>query len=450
MGEAVVLHGGAGGLDSSDVTAKREHVLQGYTALTADSNDDPAEGTMQRQGAYTTPASMVTDSNQMYIRIPMGAYLVPTTAGLPEVNIPLATLANLLGVDPAKMLKTLTVAGKQGQIEDRGSYIDGDGVWYYGDGGFMVSQIPPGYYGGGNGSGKTNVNTKRESIVAALGLNPDFWLDNSSIMGIQGRVPRWVCTTGDIISAWNGEGHAYDDPYAGRGRGIVVRLADGHRIEKASWVFLPSPNLQPWNIRENVNINNVVGTMKDYSVGRVVFNGATFDGTLALGVADKGFDYNGTYYARRYLDNYAYTGIWGGGINFYMSTAMTAVRGRYIGCALTASINLTPFSRIVIDYRAQGTIQNNPYIALKVFISRASAIIRNHSTTPEGWKIDDLGVVLAEGSNAASQNGGQMTIDVRGVNEHAFIAFGAMADIAGSNSNLFAGSMQITKIEFFN
>lgn len=449
MGEAVVLHGGAGGLDSSDVTARQEHVLQGYTALTADSNDEPAEGTMQRQGAYTTPASMVTDSNQMYIRIPMGAYLVPTTAGLPEVNIPLATLANLLGVDPAKMLKTLTVAGKQGQIEDRGSYVDGDGVWYYGDGGFMVSQIPPGYYGGGNGSGKTNVNTKKEAIVAALGLNPDFWLDNSSIMGIQGRVPRWVCTTGDIISAWGGEGHAYDDPFAGRGRGIVVRLADGHRIEKASWVFLPSPNLQPWNIRDGVNINGTVGTLKDYSAGRTVFNGATFDGTLVLGVANRGFYYNRDFYSYRYTDNYSYSGVWGGGMNFNLTTGLNNIRGKWLGCVFSESINMTPFSSVVVHYQFAGHVQNRPVLQFCVYLGRASDMQRDGAIDDDGTKLNVMRTILGYRTNGLEFSG-QITIDTRNVNEHVYVLFGASCNIGNSNNDQLWGQLRITKIDFVN
>ena len=448
MGEAVVLHGGAGGLDSSDVTAKREHVLQGYTALTADSNDDPAEGTMKRQGAYTTPASMVTDSNQMYIRIPMGAYLVPTTAGLPEVNIPLATLANLLGVDPAKMLKTLTVAGEQGQIEDRGSYIDGDGVWYYGDGGFMVSQIPPGYYRDGNGNGKTNVNTKKEAIVAALGLNPDYWLDNFSTMGIQGKVPRWVCTTGDIISAWGGEGHAYDDPFAGRGRGIVVRIPNMHRIEGANWVFLPIPNLQPGNIRKDVNVAGVTGTLPDLSTGREVFNGATFDGALVSGVADRGFYYNGEFYSYKLADNYCYSGIWGGGMNFNLSSGNLTNRDRWVGCVFTESINMSPFSKITIDYWFDGTVQQNAYMEFSVRLGRASTIQREGGLNPDGSRVHVIRDIVGYGNNGSSLSG-QISIDTRNVNELVYVLFGAKCGTA-SNSSQIWGQLRISKIVFVN
>ncbi len=389
-----LINKGGGGVQSEDVTALKSEVLAGKTALTADSNDETIQGTMP----LLSPNS---DMPHVMMCFDRGAGDYWGKGGV--IDSPMHGRGVIVSMRPEDL--------KKYALDDRAV--------------FVYMPVP---------------DLRSENIRA-----------DKNIAKIQGGIPIWDIRSsgwGDVMYAWADQGHVWDHPIAGRG--ICSKIPNGHIIEGANWVFLKAPTILPENVRAGTPFLNIVGTLVDYGAGGTAFNGATFDGTLALGVADKGFDYNGTYYARRYLDNYAYTGVWGGGINFYMSTAMTAVRGRYIGCALTASINLTPFSRIVIDYRAQGTIQNNPYIALKVFVSRASAIIRNHSTTPEGWKIDDLGVVLAEGSNAASQNGGQMTINVSGINEHAFIAFGAMADIAGSNNNVFAGSMQITKIEFFN
>ena len=45
--------GGADGSGSSDVTASRMHVVNGYTAITSDSNDEPGIGMMIDQGATT-------------------------------------------------------------------------------------------------------------------------------------------------------------------------------------------------------------------------------------------------------------------------------------------------------------------------------------------------------------------------------------------------------------
>ncbi len=523
MGIGLLEQGDGAGVGSDDVTARREHVLAGYSAVTADSDDEAAEGTIPNKEPYTDAESIVADNAQMYVRLLPGAYLRPTSTGRPEIIIHLdkvaATLgvdasrmvesltiarrkgqivdrgeggqvsfaqgredwaqriwatfrdgwyhrpthpeghesyiyitfdqlANLLGIDQSKMLKSLTLAGRQGNIEDRGSYIDGDGVWYYGDGDFMVSQIPPGYYRDGNGNGKTNVNTKKEAIVAALGLNPDYWLDNFSTMGIQGKVPRWVCTTGDIISAWGGEGHAYDDPFAGRGRGIVVRIPNMHRIEGANWVFLPIPNLQPGNIRKDVNVAGVTGTLPDLSTGREVFNGATFDGALVSGVADRGFYYNKDFYSYKLADNYGYSGVWSGGMNFNLSSGNLTYRDKWVGCVFTKSINMSPFSKITVDYWFDGTIQEHAYLGFVIYLGRASTIARDSAIEDDGTKIHVIRDVVAFGNNGLSFSG-QITIDTRNVNEFVYVLFGARCGTDNNNSQIW-GQLRISKIVFVN
>ena len=46
MGQAILLKAGGGGSGSSDVTALSSQVLEGRTAITRDSGDEPATGTM--------------------------------------------------------------------------------------------------------------------------------------------------------------------------------------------------------------------------------------------------------------------------------------------------------------------------------------------------------------------------------------------------------------------
>ena len=357
MAKALLVGSGSSGIDSSDVTAKRENVLQGYRTVTADSNDEVVEGTItsintgannnrvNKSASYGIDNWTDTNNPIFYIDLAHGnAYynrydgrphvcidadkLGNTTAdkvlagstftskngvsmsgtmanrgnGMnavefinahweskfvarmeqgyysqngqwkPYVAIPYAVLANVAGVDPAKMLKSLTIAGRQGQIEERGSYIDAVGVWYHGASGNLVGQIPPGYYGADNGNGKTNVNIKKQDIVNTLGLNPDLWLDTFQTMGIQGKIPRWVSAS-HVISAVNNEGFVWDDDTgANRGRGIVSKIAKGQYIENADWVFLSSPNLYPQNVVKDININGVTGTrdfadkVNDYTV----------------------------------------------------------------------------------------------------------------------------------------------------------------------------------------
>lgn len=192
------------------------------------------------------------------------------------------------------------------------------------------------------------------------------WQTATSVHGVkfEGAIPRWVCNTGDVISAVDNNGFAWDDATgANRGRGVVTKIPNGHYIQGAQYVFLPSPNLYPWNIREGVNIHGIVGTMKDSNAGRVVFNGATFDGTLVSGVANKGFILAGI---GRYLNlktaEYGYKGIVDGGLKF---TNGFAYNTRFksapdVGCVLSNSVNLTPFRFIkfglkFLTFRGDGT-----------------------------------------------------------------------------------------------
>lgn len=362
----------------------------------------------------------------------------------PYVAIPYAVLANVAGIDPAKMLKSLTIAGRQGQIEERGSYIDAVGIWYYGAGNNLVGQIPPGYYGADNGNGKTNVNIKKQDIVNTLGLNPDLWLDTFQTMGIQGKIPRWICNTTDIFETT--QGFAYNDATNGRGQGVVMAIKNGHKIENANWIFLRMPDLLPHNIRQGVNLGGVVGTMPDYSTGRTVFNGATFDGVLVSGVATKGFSYNGVYYAYNIQSGYGYGGIYGGGMNLQVTTTYPTLRSRRIGCVLSQSINVTPFRQIVVYYRSVANIQGSPYVSLEAHIIRASA---RGQEQIGGQLVDTVDVIRQGNASPAINREGQIVLNVGDINEQVFLSFGAFCN-QNNAGDIFSGAVQITQIDFLN
>ena len=362
----------------------------------------------------------------------------------PYVAIPYAVLANVAGIDPAKMLKSLTIAGRQGQIEERGSYIDAVGIWYYGAGNNLVGQIPPGYYGADNGNGKTNVNIKKQDIVNTLGLNPDLWLDTFQTMGIQGKIPRWICNTTDIFETT--QGFAYNDAANGRGQGVVMAIKNGHKIENANWIFLRMPDLLPHNIRQGVNLGGVVGTMPDYSTGRTVFNGATFDGVLVSGVATKGFSYNGVYYAYNIQSGYGYGGIYGGGMNLQVTTTYPTLRSRRIGCVLSKSINVTPFRQIVVYYRSVANIQGSPYVSLEAHIIRASA---RGQEQIGGQLVDTVDVIRQGNASPAINREGQIVLNVGDINEQVFLSFGAFCN-QNNAGDIFSGAVQITRIDFLN
>lgn len=270
----------------------------------------------------------------------------------------------------------------------------------------------------------------------------------SSQYGIKfgGNIPRWICTTGDVISAVNGEGFAWDDSYAGRGRGIVMKIPNKHFIQDANYAFLASPNLYPQNIRAGVNINGITGTMPDYSTGRTVFNGATFDGVLVSGVATKGFSHNGVYYAYVLQSGYGYGGIYGGGMNLQISTGYPALRSRRIGCVLSQSINITPFRQIVVYYRSVANIQGSPYVSLEAHIIRASA----RGQVQIGDQLVDTVDVIRQGTASPVINReGQIVLNVGDINEQVFLSFGAFCN-QDKTGDVFSGAVQIVRIDFLN
>lgn len=466
MAKAILMKGGRGGVSSDEVNARREHVVKGYTALTADSNDEPAEGLIEDRGAGAVAAFAIGRedwNHQIWATFRNGWYHRPPHPEGHEayIFITYEALANLLGVDPSKMLQTLNVADRQGQIKeiDTGAnnfsfnksndygidfgkgvfYIDlahGNAYYYRGDGhphtcidaeklgNTTADKVLPGntftskngvnvqgtmksvdtaddgfnknksnvygidgfgrfyidlahgnaYYHRGDGSPHTCIDANRLGNADANSLLEGVSATSEKGIKFWGGIKRWICTTGDVISANNGDGHAWDDIYAGRGRGIIVGIKNRHYIQGAGWVFLPSPNLQPWNIRENVDVNGVIGTMVDYGAGGVPFNGATFDGRLLTGVANKGFILRGI---GRYLNlkniNYGYQGIVDGGLKFIngFSENTRFKSAPYIGCVFVNSVNLTPFRFIkfgfkVFTFRGDGTGSQPARIELEV------------------------------------------------------------------------------------
>ena len=377
MAEAILMSGGVGGVSSDDVTATKNQVLQGVTALTSDSDDEPIQGT-----------------------IPVRGYKGPDS---PEFG-------------------------------------------YYPTEGGYITRLEEGYYQKG-GNYKPYVIVPTPKVKQAVNYHPEKTLSDTATCGEQGQIPIWSPSSGDVVLAnvsHSGQGFAFDMP--GVGRCIVVGIKNGAYIYGANYVALPSPNLLPHNIRQNVNINGITGTMPDYSTGRTVFNGATFDGLLASGVAAKGFYANGTYYAYNIQSGYTYGGIYGGGMNLQLTTDSPALRSRRIGCVFLQSINVTPFRQIVVYYRSAANIQGAPYVTLEAHVSRASV---RGQVNVSGAIVDTIDVIRKDTASPAINREGQIVLDVSAINEHIFLSFGAFCNQDSAN-DIFAGAVQITRVDFLN
>ena len=308
------------------------------------------------------------DCTEMWLYPAEGGYVVRLKEGYyhassgyqPYLIAPTALVKSTVNYHPEKTLSDTTTCGEQGQIKmvdtKLNNYTNNQAMFIGMDTsrGKLVMGLGHGnayYYRDDN---KPHVETDALNFGTAGSDSVLQGQTATSQIGIKfgGTIPRWICTTGDVITAHNvssyGQGFAWDDVHAGRGRGIVVGIPNRYYIQGANWVFLPSPNLYPWNIREGVNIHGIVGTMKDSNAGRVAFRNATFDNVLVSGVANIGLGSGLLSYTRpateirdgiiRFSNTSSASG---GGLHEYRKDRVLEE-----SVTLAHSVNLTPFRTI--------------------------------------------------------------------------------------------------------
>lgn len=458
MAQAILLRGGAGGVTSDDVTASKAQVLQGYTALTADSNDEPVQGTMVNRGnGMDTVEFLDAYWDSKYVaRMEQGFY---AQAGQwkPYVGIPYAVLANGIHLDANKMLDTLQVAGIRGNIHTYGAWNAASEIINATWENKVHVRFEEGYYPK-DGNYKPAAIVTYDALANAIGLDASKMLSALNVLGKQGQIKtvdtaesnyRINKATGFGIDGWTNPSNPVfyvDFPH---GNAYYTR-PDGHPhvcIDAINLGDVTADKVMRGFTATSKHGVKFAGTMPDLQSGRVVFNGATFDNEIASGVASKGFYLNGTYFAYSLNQNYGYAGIYNGGMNFNLSTGYPALKSRRIGCVLSQSINLTPFRQIVISYRTLANIQGNPYATLEVHVARVST--RRLIDVAGAGKVDAIDVLRQGIASPAINRTGQIVLDVADINEQAFISFGAYCN-TDRPSDLFAGAVQITKIDFLN
>ena len=281
------------------------------------------------------------------------------------------------------------------------------------------------------------------------------WQTASSQQGLkfEGTIPRWICNTGDVITAHNnpnyGYGFAWDDTYANRGRGIVVSIPNGHFIQGANWVFLPAPYVLSENIREGVNMFGVPGGLPDYRIGRPVFENATFNTLYVGGVANKDFP-EANIYRDRTTTASNYSRYAGGttinvsaGSNFHLWSS-----GQYVGFVLDRAILFTFFRQLKITYKLDVRMNTGSY-------NRKAGVdlyVQLYDAANRSSLIDGTHKMHSSSENAGSTYNGdtyEMIIDTSSINRDAFVALCASA-YSDYNLSSAIGSVTFTKIELIN
>ena len=462
MAQAILLRGGAGGVSSDDVTAGKAQVLQGYKTVTNDSDDEVVEGEIVSRGNIVDTVSFENAywDLKFLARMEQGFYS-QNEQWKPCVAIPYEMLAQTIGVDRSKMLDTLTIAGKQGQVksintQDNNYRINKSTA--FGIDNWSDSTNPVFYVDLQNGNAFYNRPDGHPHVcIDAVNLGTagaDSVLSGQTATSVQGvkfagAIQRWICTTGDVITALGGEGFVWDDTHASRGRGIVTKILNNGFIQGANWVFLPSPNLYPQNVRAGVNINGVVGTMVDYSVGRPVFENATFNALYVGGVANKDFPEAGIYRDRTSsASNYSrYAGGTtinvSAGSNFHLWSS-----GQYVGFVLDRAILFTFFRQLKITYKLDVRMNTGSYnrrAGVDVYVHLYDAANRSSL-------IGGMHKMHSSSENAGSTYNGdtyEMIVDTSSINRDAFVALCASA-YSDYNMSSAIGNVTFTKIELIN
>lgn len=389
------------------------------------------------------------DSSEMRLYLQEGGYVVRIEEGYyhkggqwkPYVIVPTSLAKSAVNYRPEKTLDDTVTCDERGQIPVKPnenmtieivniSWTNPKKIGF---------RFPQGYYPN-SGQYAPIVEVNYQDLANAIGIRADKMMNDTNVLGIQGNLPYWVCYTGDVISALNNEGFAWDDTYAGRGRGIVVKIPNSHVIAGANYVFLSSPNLYPQNIRAGVNLHGVTGTMVDYGAGGQAFRAATFDGRLLTGVANKGFILNGI---GRYLNlksgTGGYVGIQDGGLKLYNGYGGNTrfKTASDVGCVFANSVNLTPFRYIkigfkFIEFRGDGTGAQPARIELEVgatpingaggetYHNESNTVVRDVGGRSK-FAIYTMTSTRVNVGNISDQSQQYLTLDVSASQGHHFI-----------------------------
>lgn len=450
-----------------------------------------SENYLGEQGTIPIRGYHGPDSAEMWLYPAEGGYVVrleegyyhkdPSGQWKPYVIAPTALVKSAVNYHPEYTLNNTTTCGEQGKIkmintQDNGYAINQAKVFALdGSRGKLVMLMGHGnaYYHRPDGNPHVEVNASelgnavKESVLQGQTASSQYGIN------FQGTIPRWICNTGDVITAHNvssyGQGFAWDDVHAGRGRGIVVGIPNRHYIQGANWVFLPSPNLYPWNIRAGVNIHGITGTLQDYGAGRVAFRNATFDGVLMSGVANKGFILRSI---PRFLNfkntSNGYLGIQDGGmkfLNFYGGNTRQ-VSAPDVGCVFAHSINLSPFRYIKVGYKVfrfigDGTNAQPARVSFEIGVTPVSNSGGESYNPASNTVLKDIGgtanstshVMTSTRPSAGDQSDHSqlyLTLDVSANQGHHFLYF-MLGDIIHEYGNgVVSSNVVVNYIEFIN
>lgn len=473
MGKIIIQGNSGGGADPDEISARASDVLKGKTTI--DSDGEVVEGEIERRGTGGENALKIgKNSDSIYVSFSAGYYENGNSNNaLPYVKVPYSLLSQTLELNANKMLENYSVAGVSGSIPFRGRGLIDDKkasgnfniVNNYAD--IDIQNIPEGYYKKDSSySWSPAVRVPLQKLLDYLGIDTSKMLDTLTVGNRRGSIPvrgggriatksyLWgESDTKKWFVSWMPSGYYHEMNNTDR-RGfseILTNMDDVYRVL----------NLRPDVIRAGHTVGFMTGTMPDYSSGRVVFNGATFDGVLVSGVADNQDKTLVTYNQSLYLKNiseqyyaYEYWGIRDGGLRFYAinRNGYRSISG-YRGIVFDHSIDLSPFKKVKLVFHKWGSVRGTPNgfgrADLDLFLGKLSEIKRNNNIYNNCKSKNITNVITSETSRYYFDDWETVEVDIaEDVGQH-YVGIGINANgvYAYDQSEMH---VVITYIEFIN
>lgn len=282
MAQAILMQGGGSGISSDDVTASKAQVLQGYSTVTTDSDDEVIEGTIKvvntKDNDYMI---MVVNSNSIYwdiqrqimtVHLPFQNAYYFREDNSPHVSVKFDDLGM---AQPWQVTNDATFTSKNGlkitgALVNRGGESPSLNVWW--ENGDLMTAFNEGVYGrhqddtndkwrwsprvrlSGSHLGNANASYVHEGIT----------FTSQHGLRLIGTMREWKPTARDIANAWNNETVVFDSYDSGySGRKLLLKVPAWWRIGAVNWVGIAADNYRAENIRAGIVFpGGITGTME--------------------------------------------------------------------------------------------------------------------------------------------------------------------------------------------
>lgn len=226
MGRILTSPGGGGGTSSDELTATKAQVLEGYTAVTKDSDDEPVVGSMKNVSAIDNAISIGHTTESVYLRMTNGAHIQNASQGYPEVCTALSNFGNATAGNVLDGQTFTSSAGFKvsGTIVDRGTSQYGN--FGEGDDYYSINSMPEGWYHSDGYSWAPEARINKTTLRNALGIRADIIRSGYSIAGVAGTLSvQSAISFSAAATSYNTIRISWKNPAKGPWQGVFIQMS---------------------------------------------------------------------------------------------------------------------------------------------------------------------------------------------------------------------------------